>query len=95
MINIINYIKFIDNKFIFRVIKMNLIQAPIGEEFEIVRIRQKNSEREMEDRHLTNLGFVEGAKITVISETEGNLIIRVKGTRIGIGKDIAKKIIVR
>ncbi|EFM25700.1 FeoA domain protein [Peptoniphilus duerdenii ATCC BAA-1640] len=75
--------------------KMNLIQAPIGEEFEIVRIRQKDSEREKEDRHLTNLGFVEGAKITVISETEGNLIIRVKGTRIGIGKDIARKIIVR
>ncbi len=74
---------------------MNLIQAPIGEEFEIVKIRRKSSEREKEDRHLTNLGFVEGAKITVISETDGNLIIRVKDTRIGIGKDIAKKIIVK
>ena len=47
-----------------------------------------------QDRHLTNLGFVEGAKISVVSESNGNLIVKVKDSKLAIGKDIAKKIMV-
>lgn len=73
---------------------MNLLMAPLEKELEIIKVREKFSERENNDRHLSNLGFVEGAKIMVVSEHEGNLIVKVKGTRVAIGKDIAKKIIV-
>ena len=73
---------------------MNLLMAPLEEEFEIIKDREKKIEREGEDRHLSNLGFVEGAKLMVVSEHGGNLIVKVKGSRVAIGRDIAKKIIV-
>lgn len=74
---------------------MHLLQAPIGQELEIVKIREKKSERDNQDRHLTNLGFIEGAKVTVVAENEGNLIVKIKDSRVAIGRDIAKKIIVK
>lgn len=52
-------------------------------------------EKTNQDRHLTNLGFVEGAKVVVINETQGNLIVKVKDSRLAIGKDIARKIMVK
>lgn len=73
---------------------MNLLMAPLEKELEIIKVRDKFAEREDNDRHLSNLGFVEGAKVTIISEQGGNLIVKVKGSRVAIGKDIAKKIIV-
>ena len=73
---------------------MNLLMAPLEEEFEIIKVREKKTEREGEDRHLSNLGFVEGAKLMVVSEHGGNLIVKVKGSRVAIGRDIAKKIII-
>ncbi|MEJ8751881.1 FeoA family protein [Lagierella sp. ICN-221743] len=73
---------------------MNLLMAPLEKELEIIKVRDKFAEREDNDRHLSNLGFVEGAKIMVVSEQGGNLIVKVKGSRVAIGKDIAKKIIV-
>ena len=42
-------------------------------------------------RFLENLGFVTGAKVTVV---EGNIIVNVKDSRIAIGKDMANKIMV-
>lgn len=74
---------------------MNLLMASMNKEFEIVRIREKSREKESYERHLVNLGFIEGAKITVISENMGNLIIKVKDSRVAIGRDIAKNIIIR
>ncbi len=43
---------------------------------------------------LAKLGFVTGASVTVVSATEGNLIVNVKDSRIAIGKDMACRIIV-
>ncbi len=43
---------------------------------------------------LENLGFVTGAKVTVVSTVEGNIIVNVKDSRIAIGKDMANKIMV-
>lgn len=45
-------------------------------------------------RFLENLGFVTGAKVTVVSMVEGNIIVNVKDSRIAIGKDMANKIMV-
>ena len=41
-----------------------------------------------------NLGFVTGGKVTVISQTGGNMIVNVKDSRVAIGKDMANKIMV-
>ena len=38
--------------------------------------------------------FVTGAKVTVVSTVEGNIIVNVKDSRIAIGKDMANKIMV-
>ena len=54
----------------------------------------EKGERTNQDRHLTNLGFVEGAELVVIAEAHGDLIVKVKDSRVAIGKDIAKKIMV-
>ena len=45
-------------------------------------------------RFLENLGFVVGGTVTVISETDGNMIVNVKDSRVAIGKDMANKIMV-
>ncbi len=45
-------------------------------------------------RHLESLGLVIGTVITVLSETQGNLIIRVKDARIAINKGIAQRLVV-
>ena len=45
-------------------------------------------------RFLENLGFVVGGTVTVISETDGNMIVNVKDLRVAIGKDMANKIMV-
>ncbi|HAX52973.1 MAG TPA: ferrous iron transport protein A, partial [Lachnospiraceae bacterium] len=37
-------------------------------------------------RFLENLGFVEGAVVTVVSVTGGNMIVNVKESRVAIGK---------
>ncbi|EKC75577.1 protein containing Ferrous iron transporter, FeoA subunit domain protein [human gut metagenome] len=45
-------------------------------------------------RFLETLGFVVGGKVTVVSQTEGNLIVNIKESRVAIGKDMANKIMV-
>ena len=46
-------------------------------------------------RRLKSLGFVPGTEIRVLSEIDGNLVVRVKGTKIGLGMEYAKRIIIR
>ena len=50
--------------------------------------------REETRRFLENLGFVVGGTVTVISETDGNMIVNVKDSRVAIGKDMANKIMI-
>lgn len=45
-------------------------------------------------KHLENLGFVPGGEITVISSVNGNVIVNVKGARVAISLEMAKKIMV-
>ncbi len=44
--------------------------------------------------HLENLGFVVGAKVTVVSNVNDNVIVNVKEARIAISREMAKKILV-
>ncbi|MDR0513895.1 MAG: ferrous iron transport protein A, partial [Coriobacteriaceae bacterium] len=43
--------------------------------------------------HLENLGFVEGAPVSVVCESGGNLIVQVKGSQIALNKQVATRII--
>ncbi|NPD32066.1 ferrous iron transport protein A [Berryella wangjianweii] len=45
--------------------------------------------------HLENLGFVEGSRIRIISEQQGNLIVEVKGARVALNRATASRITVR
>lgn len=45
-------------------------------------------------RFIENLGFVAGAEVTVVSVTDGNMIVNVKDSRVAIGRDMANKIMV-
>ena len=67
---------------------MPLSMAVIGEKKRVIKVGGKDEVR----RFLQNLGFVEGAEITVVSELSGNMIINVKDTR--IDKSMANRIMV-
>ena len=69
---------------------MPLSMAVIGEKRRVIKVGGKDEVR----RFLQNLGFVEGAEITVVSELSGNMIINVKDTRIAIDKSMANRIMV-
>ena len=45
-------------------------------------------------QHLKNLGFIAGGSVTVLSEIGGNVIVRVKESRVAISKALASKILV-
>ena len=69
---------------------MPLTMVNSGEENEIKRVGGKEETR----RFLENLGFVQGGKVTVVSQIGGNVIVNVKESRVAIGKDMANKIMV-
>ena len=71
---------------------MNLALVPLNEDFEIVKI--KKIKDDSQKKLLNNMGFVEGSLVTVVSESYGNLIVKIKGSRVAIGKDIAMRIMV-
>lgn len=45
-------------------------------------------------RHLGDIGFCIGDTVTVITEQNGNIIVKVKESRIAISKEMAMKIFV-
>ncbi len=69
---------------------MPLTMAGAGREMQIKKIGGKDETR----RFLENLGFVIGGWITIVSEMNGNLIVKVKDSRVAISKEMANKIMV-
>ena len=67
---------------------MILTIAPLGVSLKIIKIRGKDAQQ----KQLANLGFVVDAEISIITELQGNLIINVKGCRVGIGKELSNRI---
>jgi Fe2+ transport system protein A len=58
-----------------------------------VRIKRVGGRQDTRN-FLENLGFITGGVVTVVSEISGNLILNVRDSRIALGKDMARKIIV-
>ena len=68
---------------------MPLTVADTGEEYVIKRIGGKPEVKQ----HLENLGFVVGV-VSVINTMSGNVIVKVKESRIAISQEMAQKIMV-
>ena len=43
-------------------------------------------------RHLADLGCVINAKVTIVNEQDGDLILKVRGARVAIGASMAREI---
>lgn len=69
---------------------MPLIFAAAGEENIIKKIGGKPEVK----KHLEDLGFVTGGRITVVNALGGNLIVNVKEARVAISREMAQKIMV-
>ncbi|MDD7445356.1 MAG: FeoA family protein [Clostridiales bacterium] len=69
---------------------MPLGMANVGD----VNIIKKINGRDDVRQHLSELGFVVGTEVTVVSELGGNLILSVKESRVALDKTMAMRIMV-
>jgi ferrous iron transport protein A len=69
---------------------MPLLLAGVGED-NIIRKVGGNQETK---KHLEDLGFVVGGTVTVVSEINGNLIVKVKDSRVAISREMTGKIMI-
>ena len=69
---------------------MPLILADTGEE---AVIRRVGGSPEMK-KHLEDMGFTVGGAVTVLNTIGGNLIVKIKESRVAISKEMAQKIMV-
>lgn len=63
-------------------------------ELNAVNIIKKVGGSKEQHHHLENLGFVEGAEVTVVTKMNGNLIVNIKDVRVAISEELARKIMV-
>lgn len=57
-------------------------------------IIQRIAGNEKDAHRLESMGFVPGSEVRVISEINGNFLIKIKGARVGLGREFVKRIIV-
>lgn len=69
---------------------MPLVLADTGEE----NIIQKVGGNPEVKKHLENLGFVVGGSVTIVNSLGGNVIVKVKESRVAISEEMARKIMV-
>ena len=69
---------------------MPLCYATPGEETVIRRVGGSPEVK----KHLENLGFVAGGTATIITSLNGNVIVKVKESRVAIDEAMARKIMV-
>ena len=69
---------------------MPLILADLGDEAVIKRV---GGSPEMK-KHLEDMGFVAGSAVTVLNTIGGNLIVKIKESRVAISREMAQKIMV-
>ncbi|MBQ9814603.1 MAG: ferrous iron transport protein A [Lachnospiraceae bacterium] len=69
---------------------MPLALADVGEENTVKKIGGSPEVR----KHLSDLGFVVGGNVTVITSLNGSVIVNVKETRVAISEEMARKIMI-
>lgn len=69
---------------------MPLVLANIGE----VRIVRRIGGSPETKRHLEDLGFTVGGEVSIVSSLGGNVIVKVKESRVAVSDELARKIMV-
>ena len=69
---------------------MPLTLAQVGQINAVKRIGGKEEVR----RFLNSLGFIEGSEVMLISQNQGNVIVKVKESRVAISTEMARKIMI-
>ena len=69
---------------------MPLTLANVGEESIVRKVSGSPEVR----KHLEELGFVAGGAVTVVSSLGGNIIVKVKESRVAISEEMARKIMI-
>ncbi|CAM3292101.1 FeoA family protein [Sporolactobacillus spathodeae] len=65
---------------------LSMVRA--GEQVRVKSISGKDDSK----RFIRHLGLIEGAELTVVTETNGNVIVTIKGTRLAISKAMARRV---
>ena len=63
-------------------------------EFNHFYIVNKICGQEKERHYLESLGFVPGSQVSILSELHGYYVVMIKGSKMGLDKSLAKRIIV-
>lgn len=69
---------------------MPIIIAPINQKLKVVKVLVDDKTK----HHLENLGIMVNSDIMVLSHSNGDVIVKVKETRLALNKETALKIIV-
>ena len=69
---------------------MPLTLAAVGEE----NIIKKVGGSPQMKKHLEDMGFVAGGRIQLVSTSAGNVIVRVKESRVAISREMAQRIMI-
>ncbi|MEE3411172.1 MAG: FeoA family protein [Treponema sp.] len=67
-----------------------LVYATAGVEQVIKKIGGNDEAK----RHLENLGFTVGGTVTIVNSLAGNVIVKVKESRIAINEEMARRVMV-
>lgn len=69
---------------------MPLSLATLGEENMVRRVGGSPEVK----KHLEDMGFVPGSTVTVVSALGGNVIVKVKESRVAISNEMARRIMI-
>ena len=70
-----------------------MMPLSFAREGEFVRVRKVSGVGEMKN-HLEHLGFVPDAEVEVFQAQQGNVIVKLKGSKLALVKEMALKIMV-
>ncbi len=65
---------------------LTLVQQ--GESVVVVKVGGNDSVK----KHLSDLGFVEGVQLDIVSSHNGDMILNIRGTKLAMTKELAQKI---
>jgi ferrous iron transport protein A len=69
---------------------MPLTLLKSGESGTVKKITGKDDTK----RFLESLGFTVGASVSVVSEISGNMVLRIRDTRVALDRNMAKRIVI-
>ncbi len=69
---------------------MPIVIAPMNQELTVIKILSDDKTK----RHLENLGLLVNSKLMVISHSNGDVIVKIKDSKLAINKETALKILV-